>query len=194
MFFVQVMSTQPSMHWQIISNSSTARAEVEGSVEFSRVITMPKMRTHSYLDRWAAIVVVSCALGLCIGCGSDGLGTAPVSGTVTLDGEPVEGAGVMFNPVKPGPIAIGTTDAAGRFVLATGKLPGAMLGEHRITLSKSLVLNSTQQKQEGPLAGRQFATLKPLLPERYLRPETSGLQEFVESKDNQFELQLTTKP
>jgi len=155
---------------------------------------MPKFMTQNFLKRWTAAAAAFCALGLCIGCGSDGLGTAPVSGMVTLDGEPVEGAGVMFSPVKPGPIAMGTTDTEGRFVLATGRLPGAMLGEHQITVSKSLLLNSTQQEQGKSLAGRQFTTLKPLLPKRYLRPETSGLQESVESEENQFELQLTTKP
>jgi len=161
-------------------------------VEFLKVITMSKFMKRRCSERWTGIVMVSYVLGMCFGCGSDGLGTAPVSGTVTLDGNPIEGAGVMFSPIKPGPIAMGTTDVAGHFVLATGKFTGAMLGEHRITISKSLVLNSSQQ--EGPLAGRQITTLKPLLPKRYLRPETSGFQKLVESKDNQFELQLTTKP
>jgi len=142
------------------------------------------------LERWAWIAMVSCLLGICSGCGSDG-GTAPVSGTVTLDGKPVKKAGVMFSPVEPGPIAMGTTDDEGRFVLATGKLTGATLGEHRITVSKSTISNFTQQ--EGQLAGRNFSELKPLLPKKYLRPETSGLRELVESKDNQFELQLTTQ-
>jgi len=155
-------------------------------------IRMPKIRTHECLERWAAIVTVFCALGLCIGCGSDGLGTAPVSGMVTLDGKPVEGAGVMFSPVNPGPIAIGTTDAEGRFVLATGKLTGAMLGEHKVTISKSLIMQSAPLK--GAVAGLESATLKPLLPKRYLRPGTSGLQELVASEENQFEFQLTTKP
>ncbi len=77
------------------------------------------------------------SLGL-VGC-SDGLQVVPVSGTVTLDGQPLSGAHVSFQPrtdnqdrVGPGSYAV--TDETGRYELrlATDDRRGAIVGDHRV--------------------------------------------------------------
>jgi len=54
---------------------------------------------------------------LLAGCGSDGL--VPVKGRVLLDGQPLDGAAVLFEPEGGGVPATGVTDASGGFTLAT---------------------------------------------------------------------------
>ncbi|MEM7453482.1 MAG: Ig-like domain-containing protein [Planctomycetota bacterium] len=76
---------------------------------------------------------------LCVsGCG-DRVATAPVSGTVTVDGTPVENVLVIFSPMVqgdnhfPGPYSSGVTDSNGRFTLKTRSgQNGAVIGNHAI--------------------------------------------------------------
>jgi len=74
------------------------------------------------------------------GCGA---GTTSVSGVVTLDGKPVEGASVSFTPVaeKDGGVggSYGKTDAEGRYTLRTvaGDRTGAAVGKHKVTITLS---------------------------------------------------------
>lgn len=86
-------------------------------------------------------------LGLCaaaalgaVGCGS---GPAPVSGVVTLDGQPVEGVSVSFTPAAGDGDGIGgsygKTDAQGKYALKTviGDRAGAAPGKHKVVISLS---------------------------------------------------------
>jgi hypothetical protein len=75
---------------------------------------------------------------LAAGCGEK-FPLAPVAGTVTLDGRPLAGARVGFEPVRAGadpeagPGSYATTGADGRFTLTalTGR-KGAVVGRHRV--------------------------------------------------------------
>ena len=58
----------------------------------------------------------------------------PVTGTVTLDGKPVDDVAVLFAPAAKGPAASGTTDAGGKFQLMTVNDPGAVPGEYNVRL------------------------------------------------------------
>lgn len=89
---------------------------------------------------------VSLAVSLVVGCSGPSLPTtAPAGGVVTYRGAPVEGATVVFGrgdrDLARGEVAIGRTDAQGRFALSThvsGKAAakGAVPGDYRVTLSK----------------------------------------------------------
>ena len=72
---------------------------------------------------------------LVAGCGSDD-GLARVKGKVTLNGEPLEGAIVQFQPTaEDGSSSAGMTDAEGRYeLMSTFDTPGAMPGEHVVTI------------------------------------------------------------
>jgi hypothetical protein len=79
---------------------------------------------------------------LAAGCGGP-YRTAPVSGRVTLNGKPLAGAAVTFQPVaeqgnlNPGPGSGGFTDDDGRYTLRlTGKdTPGAVVGKHKVRIT-----------------------------------------------------------
>ncbi len=78
---------------------------------------------------------------LVTGCGGGRFATAPVSGQVTVDGEPVANVLVTFTPIgsaaELGPGSTGRTDASGRYTLELvgGDRAGAQPGRHRVTLA-----------------------------------------------------------
>ena len=76
------------------------------------------------------------ALVLCCGCG--GIQTEPVSGVVTLDGDPLTGVQVIFYPVEGDrKNSVGTTDETGAYSLNyTRHDVGAIVGEYKVLISK----------------------------------------------------------
>lgn len=68
------------------------------------------------------------------GCG--GAGTAEVSGTVTMDGQPVPNALVTFTPEGEGSPAYGRTDSQGQYKLQyTQDASGAVPGQYVVSIS-----------------------------------------------------------
>lgn len=151
---------------------------------------------HAAKRRSVVLLWASCACCLAVGCGGPGLDVAPVEGVVTLDGTPVDKAGVIFQP-ELGPVATAVTDEEGRFRLTTGKLDGALVGEHRIVVSKGGVDAGGAAGGAGdPLADPVKKRFRPKsrLPIRYARASTSELVETVKRGErNTVELHLTTK-
>jgi hypothetical protein len=77
------------------------------------------------------------------GCGADGK-FAKVSGRVTLDGQPLAGASVVFQPLNPDPAnplpgSHGLTNADGTFTLQVDlrTTSGAAVGAHRVAISRT---------------------------------------------------------
>jgi len=67
---------------------------------------------------------------------------ASVQGTVTLDGQPLEGATVTFVPAT-GRASSGLTDAAGYYTLHyTKTIAGATIGQHRVMIQKMVAARS----------------------------------------------------
>ncbi len=64
--------------------------------------------------------------------------TAEVSGTVSLDGSPLSRAHVQFVPDAEkgtvGAVAVGFTDANGRYELVTATVEGAIVGHHMVSI------------------------------------------------------------
>lgn len=83
--------------------------------------------------RIAWIVFASALIGLA-GCGPK---YAPVTGVVTLDGKPVEGASVTFLSDDGKTTAFGNTDASGNFTLSTGEIAGAIAGNYKVVVVKA---------------------------------------------------------
>ena len=76
------------------------------------------------------------------GCSKEAYTLAPVSGRVTLNGDPLPNASINFQPIgegkkEPGPGSFGRTDADGRYTLYVvgTKRKGAVVGNHRVTVS-----------------------------------------------------------
>jgi hypothetical protein len=121
------------------------------------------------------------------GCDRSGLNLAPVSGVVTYNGAPVEKAGVIFMP-ESGPPAMGTTDAEGEFTLRTANRPGALVGNHRVSISKTETTATQIPGERLPRYGTKYH-----LPEKYASPSTSELTATVSDDDNSFRFELTGK-
>lgn len=78
----------------------------------------------------------------CSGCGKGKeYSLAPVSGTITQNGEPLIDATVTFTPTNVGssiaPASFGRTDAFGKYVLEviTSGESGAMVAEHKVAIT-----------------------------------------------------------
>lgn len=113
---------------------------------------------------------------LIAGCGGgpdDAPKTVEVTGIVTMQGNPVADASVVFIP-KSGPSAVGSTDATGKYSLKTGKAIGAIPGSHLVTITSG---------GEIPMPGTEEAKAdqaKPLIPPSYGDPKKSGLSAEVQ--------------
>ena len=69
------------------------------------------------------------------GCGTTGPELVPVSGRVTLDGQPLPGARIMFQPEATGSPSYGSTDRDGRYELGYKRgVQGAMIGWHIVRI------------------------------------------------------------
>ncbi len=131
---------------------------------------------------WFVLLVV---LG---GCGPMQLPLGEVTGSVTLDGQPLSQAKVTFQP-QQGAAASGITDAAGRYTLGTRKpQDGAVIGRHRVTITpviEGIDLTADLRKVR-PSTDQPVASI----PTRYARPNTSGLTAEVKPGENQLDFDL----
>lgn len=86
--------------------------------------------------RLAALLVAFCALGVVSGCTKKSeLKLVPVRGKVLWNGEPLEGAHVNFYSDGKN-LALAVTDEFGEFELETRERKGAVVGKHRVAITK----------------------------------------------------------
>jgi hypothetical protein len=105
---------------------------------------------------------------------------APVSGTVTLDGAPLERASVMFLPVAGGRPSYGVTNAQGRYVLEYSATElGAEVGKCTVTIS------TASEGDDGSPA------VKERVPKHY---KDSPMEVEVDRKDNTINIELKSQP
>lgn len=104
--------------------------------------------------RPAIVGVVAAGWAVCVlflaGCGDSGPERGQVTGTVTLDGQPLGGATVEFQPREGAP-SYGETDAQGRYQLGyTPEKPGAVVGEHTVRITTYRVKGPPGSQEEVP--------------------------------------------
>jgi hypothetical protein len=134
------------------------------------------------------IVFSACILSFVAGC-HRGPARGNASGTVTLDGEPLEGVIVVFHPDEhQAPLARGTSGAGGEFILEAedgGK--GVVVGRYRV-----VVLDP--QALAGALANRPDADSAPpsRIPARYQAWDQTPLEIEVLSENAEVEVPLST--
>ncbi|HEX4416108.1 MAG TPA: carboxypeptidase regulatory-like domain-containing protein [Lacipirellulaceae bacterium] len=118
-----------------------------------------------------------------VGCGKTGPALAPVHGRVTLDGEPVGWATVMFQPDASGSPSYGNTDQDGRYVLGYKRgQQGAAIGSHMVRILSDKAI-------PGP-DGKPMKRPHPI-PARY--SASSDQKREVTPGDNEINFELTTK-
>jgi len=137
--------------------------------------------------RSAAIVGVAAATWVIpvlffAGCGDSGPERGEVTGTVTLDGQPLAEATVEFQPQEGAP-SYGETDAQGRYRLGyTPEKPGAVVGKHTVSI--------TTGRMKGPPGSQEE------VPER-VPPEyntESTVTREVQPGENVFDFPIQTSP
>ena len=116
---------------------------------------------------------------LCIvaaGCSHDGPELADVHGTITLNGQPLAGALVEFQPERrDGSPSYGATDDTGRYELVYSRdRKGAMIGLHSVQITTR---NENQRTPE-------------LLPSEY-HDESAITREVAAGTTNQFDFEIS---
>lgn len=126
----------------------------------------------------ATLLVVGCS-------GSDTPPLGYVSGKVTLDGKPLEGAEITFQPSEGRP-STATTDADGNYTLIySAEADGALLGEHKVVITTQRDAISSEGVGED-VEGREE-----LLPAKY-HSETE-LKKTIESGSQEINFELTSE-
>lgn len=142
--------------------------------------------------------MLAMALGT-LGCGtatdSDRPTTYPVSGTVTMNGQPVADANVNFQLADGTRGALGVTDAQGRYELTTFTAgDGALPGEYSVVITKyEKAPPGTEASEDDPDYDPFAPAFEPknLLPERYANPQTSNLSATIAEEPTTVDFQLT---
>ena len=129
-------------------------------------------------------VLVASALFIALGgCGGNtGPELAPVSGRVTLDGAPLKGAQIMFQPeTTGGSPSYGATDQEGRYELGFKRgVHGALPGWHTVRIDEPTGADGKK------LAGKR-------LPARY-NDQTELREEVKSGEDNTIDFELQSSP
>jgi hypothetical protein len=79
-----------------------------------------------------ALLIVASYLASLVGCGGDGLSRQAVSGTVNVDGMPLQQGTINFQPLEKG-VGSGSSIEGGKYALA-GK-NGLPVGKYRVTIN-----------------------------------------------------------
>ncbi len=144
-------------------------------------------------------------LGLLVGCGANEPDVHYVEGVVTMGGNPLADATVIFSPAEgsQGRPATGKTDAAGVYKLtdmqATYADRGAAAGEYQVSINKASedqieagqgeggeAIDDDAEEQGAEMApDKVIGGLKSLVPAKYTRPDTSELTATVQAGRNE---------
>lgn len=127
---------------------------------------------------WILLVVLA-------GCGSS---TASVSGSISLDGQPLVGSEtvrvtVMFYPESgDGAPAAAKVDQSGRYTLSTGAQAGVAPNNYVVAISANQVIPAN--------SGGGMPSMRPLTSPDYANPKLSGLKAEVKPGRNTIDFDL----
>ncbi|MDO4558170.1 MAG: carboxypeptidase-like regulatory domain-containing protein [Planctomycetia bacterium] len=154
------------------------------------------MRVFQILPVSLCVAVVA----LFSGCGpANPLGVVDVSGTVTLDGQPVEGATVTFR-AEDGTFGSGRTKADGTYIvtMAASPVPGLPKGSYKVKVVKKDIPPIDMEKLasgSGPDSGsadQKKTEIADLLPKKYDSFD-SGLTANIEGATSDCNFELTSQ-
>jgi hypothetical protein len=137
---------------------------------------------------WRIETASTFLIGLAVGCGPvDGLNRQAMSGTVTVDGQPLLSGAILFEPeTEQSGTAVGSTIRRGSFLIARDK--GAVPGTYRVRVYAS------SGRQAPPTARQTELTPRPMierLPARY-NTQSKLRAEVVARRGNKYVFDLTS--
>jgi hypothetical protein len=148
------------------------------------------MRASAVAKLRSTVWLVSVVLA---GCGSpgDNLPREPVSGTVTLDGKPLERGTISFQPDSALPTAAAVPITAGSYSMARAE--GLVPGTYRVLISSTPPAVVTIDPTTGmpPPPGKPTPPPKELLPAKYNASSTLSA-EVKAGAANRFDFALET--
>lgn len=145
--------------------------------------------------RYFMIVLVGLVL-FPLGCSSsDQPELGQVTGTITLDGKPLTGVAVVFQPENGRP-ARGMTNAEGKYELVyIRQTKGTKVGPNRVEVAPSEEGEESEGDEPGDgdsqAASKKSKSAKPTVPAKY--NTKSELKVDVKSGSNTFDFQLESK-
>ena len=140
----------------------------------------PRLVQYAWATAWLLLSSV-------IGCGG-GIRTYATSGTVTLDGQPLTGAMVTFQPTGSEQTLIGSgrTDEDGKYTLACGRdQQGTPIGEYKVIITK-IVPPADLDEEALDVDLSAFE----VVPKAY--NAESKIIRVIEAKENEFNFDLTS--
>lgn len=159
------------------------------------------MKPFFFTGRAVRLLATLCLLGLATGCGGSihpdysQLDLVDVSGTVTLDGQPLSGAQVAFE-APDGTYSSGVTDASGNFdLMFNTEQSGCLTGEKvvRIKLTGSSEAMDEAPDDEGNSdEGVKKTATAGKIPAQYNKEST--LKATVDADHTTFQFDLKSKP
>jgi hypothetical protein len=163
----------------------------------SEAIILRKMQIRAATCR--ALIGAGCVLGgMVLGCGHRGPAVEMVEGMVLLDGQPVEGATVLFSPESGGPAgglpAAGRTGADGVFRLnAAGGAKfgaGTKIGDYIVIVTKQDHDPVPPPDPDKPPSGPPNVKVWDVLPVVYKHAVTTPLRATVKKGKNTYRFEL----
>jgi hypothetical protein len=136
---------------------------------------------------FAALCLMLLLLPLLAGCGESL--EAQVSGTVTLDGKPLDKGDIVFHPADSGTPAYGSIDPEGKYSVKTGQGEGMLPGEYIVVVKVT--------SEVTPVGGEVAVVEKLpelLSPKKYAMKQTSPLKYTVTSGEQTIDIPLDSKP
>jgi hypothetical protein len=161
------------------------------SISFPGNKNMRRNAARGFSHLWGRAGSFSLILASLVIAGCDN-NLASVSGTVTLDGVPVEGSPDLYGTVAfyredgSGAPAIGIIEGAGQYELATGTKRGLEPGNYMVGVAVKKILPPAEP---GGLTQPQR-----LSDPKYARPEESGFRADVKPGDNTFDFAINSQP
>jgi len=148
-------------------------------------------------DRFLRWAVAGLLVVACDGCSSGGPDTVPVSGTLTIDGQPADGIVISLIPVDANlPSATGRVEN-GRFTVYSGVegKPGAVPGKYKVVL---YVTHGEDMAIPKPGEGTDSKTSKPEppklpFPEKYQSASTSDKEVEVTTGSNTLNIEIESE-
>lgn len=156
------------------------------------------------------LFAASLALFLCVGCGPSGPELVPVTGKVTLDGQPLGLKNIYFSPEEgtSGAGAGGNSKADGTFELlavvggAVEDLKGAPVGKYKVVVAEPMFPIESEMAVQGASSEPEVAMGLPqpvkksdklAIPSIYSNKDTTPLRAEVKSGGTELTIELTSK-